>query len=166
MRTLIAAAAALALFGASGVAQAGPKSLTEAQAHAAIDPWYSQFTVANRADPKAIQEKVVSPDYQTCNGYLPSDCWGRDASIRTIGGLAVAIPDLKFEIKEVLISGNRVTVVGEVSGTPAGPLFGVPYGGKSFRMMTVDIQTIEKGRMVRTIHMENWLNALNQLRAK
>jgi hypothetical protein len=166
MRPLIAATAALALFTAAGFAQAGPKALTEAQAHAVIDPWYSQFTVANRADPKAIQEKVVGPDYQTCNGYLPADCWGRDASIRVIGGLAVAIPDLKFEMKEVLTSGNRVTVVGEVSGTPAGPLFGVPHSGKSFRMMTVDIQTIEKGRIVRTIHMENWLNGLNQLRAK
>ncbi len=150
----------------AATAQAAPKALTEAQVHAVIDPWYSQFTVANHADVKALEEKVVSPDYQTCNGYLPGDCWGRDASIRVITGLGQAIPDLKFDMKEVLISGDRVTVIGEVSGTPAIDLYGVVHSGKSFRMMTVDVQTIRDGKLYRTAHMENWLNALNQLRAK
>ena len=166
MKKLSAIAAALALCGVAADAQAGPKDLTGAQVHAVIDPWYSQFTVATRGDVKAIQEKVVSPDYQTCSGSLPGECWGRDASIRAVGGLTMAIPDLKFEIKEVLISGDRVTVLGEVSGTPAGALFGVPHSGKSFRMMTLDVQTIRDGKIVRTIHMENWLSALNQLRAQ
>jgi hypothetical protein len=152
MKSLSALVAALALGAAATSALAAPKALTEAQAHVVIDPWYSQFTVANHSDVKAIQEKVVSPDYQTCNGYLPGDCWGRDASIRTVGGLGQAIPDLAFTMKEVLISGDRVTVIGEVSGTPAIDLYGVAHTGKSFRMMTVDVQT--------------WLNALTQLRAK
>jgi SnoaL-like polyketide cyclase len=38
-----------------------------------------------------------------------------------------SIPDMKFEIKEVLVSGDRVIVRGEVTGTPAGELFGVPH---------------------------------------
>jgi predicted ester cyclase len=31
---------------------------------------------------------------------------------------------LKFYIREVLVSGDRVIVRGEVTGTPAGDLFG------------------------------------------
>jgi hypothetical protein len=76
------------------ISGSGPKDLTAAQVHAVIDPWYSQFTVATRGDVKAIWEKVVSPDYQTCSGYLPGDCLGRDAAIQLIGGLTTAIPDL------------------------------------------------------------------------
>jgi hypothetical protein len=34
---------------------------------------------------------------------------------------------MKFDIKEVLVSGDRVVVRGEVTGTPAGELFGVPH---------------------------------------
>ena len=49
---------------------------------------------------------------------------------------------MKFDIKEVLVAGDRVIVRGEVTGTPAGELFGVPHTGKSFRMMAIDIQTI------------------------
>ena len=60
----------------------------------------------------------------------------------------------------------RVVVRGEVSGTPAGDLFGVPHTGKSFKIMTVDIQTIKDGQITKTYHMENWLSALGQLRAK
>jgi predicted ester cyclase len=43
-----------------------------------------------------------------------------------------------LEIKEVLVAGNRVVVRGEVSGTPAGDLFGVAHTGKSFRIMAID----------------------------
>jgi len=64
-------------------------------------------------------------------------------------------------MKEVLISGDRVTVLGEFEGTPDGGLFGVPHSGKSFRVMTLDVQTIKDGKIVCTFHME--LSALNQL---
>jgi predicted ester cyclase len=46
---------------------------------------------------------------------------------------------MKFDIKEVLVSGNRVIVRGEVSGAPAADLFGVPHCGRSFRIMAIDI---------------------------
>ena len=83
-----------------------------------------------------------------------------------IGIFAKSIPDLTFEIREVLVDGDRVIVRGEVNGTPAGELFGVPHTGKSFKIMAVDIQTIKDGKIAKTYHMENWLSALGQLRAK
>ena len=70
---------------------------------------------------------------------------------------------MKFDIKEVLVAGDRVIVRGEVTGTPAGELFGVPHTGKSFRMMAIDIQTIKDGKIAKTYHLENWLSALGQL---
>ena len=45
-------------------------------------------------------------------------------------------------------------------------VFGVPHTGKSFRMMAIDIQTVKDGKIAKTFHMENWLSALGQLRAK
>ena len=129
-------------------------------------PWYSLFNVATRGDVKSIQEQVLTSDYESCAGYLPGECWGRDASIKVVGNFANSIPDMKFDIKEVLVAGDRVIVRGEVTGTPAGELFGVPHTGKSFRMMAIDIQTIRDGKITKTYHMENWLSALNQLRAK
>ena len=145
---------------------ASAQGLTEAQANAVIAPWYNLFNVATRGDVKTIQEQVLTADYESCSGYLPGECWGRDTSIKVIGNFAKSVPDMTFEIREMLVAGDRVIVRGEVAGTPAGELFGVPHTGKSFKIMTVDIQTIKDGKIAKTYHMENWLSAMGQLRAK
>jgi len=145
---------------------ASAQSLTEAQARAVIAPWYGLFNQPVQGDMKTLQEQILTSDYESCWGYLAGECWGRDASIKVVGGFAKSIPDMKFDIKEVLVAGDRVIVRGEVTGTPAGDLFGVPRGGKSFRIMAIDIQTIRDGKIARTYHLENWLSALGQLRAK
>jgi predicted ester cyclase len=163
LKHLLLAFGALLLASAS---TASAQNLTEAQARVIIAPWYSLFNVATRGDVKSIQEQVLTPDYETCAGYLPGECWGRDTSIKVVSNFSNTIPDMKFDIKEVLVSGDRVIVRGDVTGTPAGDLFGVPHTGKSFRMMAIDIQTIKAGKIAKTYHMENWLSALNQLRAK
>ena len=160
---LLLAFGALLLASAS---TASAQNITEAQARAIIAPWYSLFNVATRGDVKSIQEQVLATDYESCAGYLPGECWGRDTSIKVVGNFAKSIPDMKFDIKEVLVAGDRVIIRGEVTGTPAGELFGVPHTGKSFRMMAIDIQTIRDGKIAKTYHMENWLSALGQLRAK
>ena len=145
---------------------ASAQSLTEAQARAVIASWYVLFNQPVQGDMRALQEQILTADYESCWGYLPGECWGREASIKVVGGFAKSIPDMKFDIKEILVSGDRVIVRGEVSGTPAGDLFGVPHTGKSFRIMAIDIQTIRDGKIARTYHLENWLSALGQLRAK
>ncbi len=145
---------------------ASAQGLTEAQASAVISPWYSLFNVATRGDVKTIQEQVLTADYESCAGYLPGECWGRETSIKVVGNFAKSIPDMKFEIREVLVAGDRVIVRGEVTGTPAGELFSVPHTGQSFKIMAIDIQTIKDGKIAKTYHMENWLSALGQLRAK
>ena len=140
-------------------------NLGEQQARDLIAPWYGLFNVATRGDVRAVQEAVLTEDYESCAGYLPGECWGRETSIKVVSNFATTIPDMMFEIREVLVAGDRVVVRGEVTGTPSGDLFGVPHSGKSFRIMAVDIQTIRDGRIAKTYHMENWLSAIGQLRA-
>jgi ketosteroid isomerase-like protein len=148
----------------AGSSPASAQDLTETQARAIIAPWYSLFNVKSRGDVKAIEEQVLTSDYESCAGYLPGECWGRDTSIKVVGNFANSIPDMTFDIKEVLVARDRVIVRGEVSGTPAGELFGAPHTGKSFKIMTIDIQTIKDGKIAKTFHMENWLSAFRQLR--
>jgi ketosteroid isomerase-like protein len=141
-------------------------AMTEQEARAIIAPWYRLFNLPVQGDMKELQEEVLTADYQSCAGYLPNECWGREASIKIVGAFATSIPDLKFHIHEVLVAGDRVIVRGEVTGTPSAELFGAPHTGKSFRIMAIDIQTIRDGKISKTYHMENWLSALGQLRAR
>lgn len=84
-------------------------------------------------------------------------------SIQYFGDL---IPDLRWEIKEINVSGNSVTVRGEATGTPSGDFFGVPHSGKSFRIMSIDVHTIEDGKVKQSYHIEDWAGAIKQLSAK
>jgi ketosteroid isomerase-like protein len=161
---LAAAAAALS----AACAASAQSALTEAQARAIIEPWYAMFNQPFQGDVAAQHDKVVADNYRTC--WNPEDvagaCWGKAQSIKTIANFAKTVPDMRFNIKEVLVSGNRVVVRGEVTGTPSGDFFGVAHTGKSFKILAIDIQTIQDGKIAQTYHLENWLLGVAQLRAQ
>jgi predicted ester cyclase len=140
--------------------------LTEAQARAIIGPWYTLFNIQGRGDVRTIAERVLTTDYRSCSGNHPDSCQGREAEIKLVESFARSIPDMRWEMSEVLVAGDRVIVRGEQSGTPAGDLFGVAHSGRSFRMMAVDIHTIKDGKIAQTYHVEDWRSALEQLRGQ
>ena len=81
------------------------------------------------------------------------------------GPLAQMVPDLKWTIKKVYITGNSIIVRGEATGTPAGDNFmGTPIpGGKSFKFMSIDIHELKDDKIIRTYHVEDWMNAIGQV---
>ena len=88
------------------------------------------------------------------------------AFIGQLGHFAKVIPDLSWKVEEMIQAGNRVIVRGRASGTPRGPLFGVDGKGKGFTIMSIDIHTIEGGKIAKTYHVEDWAGALRQLKGK
>ena len=84
------------------------------------------------------------------------------------GPLAQMIPDLKWEIKEIYITQkNQIIIRGEATGTPVGDHFmGTPIsGGKKFSLMSIDIHDLKDGKIAKTYHVEDWLNAIQQVAA-
>jgi hypothetical protein len=69
-------------------AAASAQTLTEAQARAAIAPWYQLFNQPVQGDMKTLQEQTLTADYESCWGYLPGDCWG----LRHRSRLSEALP--------------------------------------------------------------------------
>jgi predicted ester cyclase len=63
-----------------------------------------------------------------------------------------------------LAAGQEVIVRGETTGTPVQAFLGLEPTGKSFRTMSIDIHSIEGGKIKRSYHVENWIVALRQLR--
>lgn len=136
--------------------------LNSEQARAAIAPFYDALNVAPNKDSAALVLQGTAENWESCSGN--DECKPREKVAPTIAGFGKAIPDLKWDIKEVLVSGNRVIVRGEGYGTPAVDFMGVPHGGKSFKLMSIDIHTIENGKMSgKTYHLEDWAGALRQL---
>ena len=162
VKTIVFAAAALTALALA--TQSAAAQTPEQAALAVVAPFYDGLNAAPGKDVEGVLRRATAPEWVSCGAN--DVCGAREQVIPAIAGRLKAIPDLKWEIKEVLVSGNRVTVRGEATGTPAGEFLGVPHGGKSFKLMSIDVHTIEGGKIVRSYHVEDWLGAVRQLSAK
>lgn len=89
---------------------------------------------------------------------------GAEGMFRTLKHFAEVVPDLCWEPQEILKCGNRYTVRSRASGTPTGPFLGVePPTGRRFEIMSIDILTVDDGRVVHSWHIEDWAAAIRQL---
>jgi predicted ester cyclase len=133
-------------------------------ARASVAPFYKALNAEfARESPDLVRQATV-PEWVSCRSN--DVCNSRDEVIAGIGARLASIPDLKWQVKDVLVSGNQVTVRGEATGTPAGEFMGAPHTGKSFKLMSIDVHTLEGGKMVRSYHIEDWMGAVRQLTAK
>ena len=138
--------------------------MTEEAARASLVPFYKALNAVNAKEAPELIKQSTTPEWVTCRGN--DLCNTRDEVMAGVGQRLKTIPDLKWEIKEVLVAGNRVIVRGEATGTPAGELMGAPTNGKSFKLMSLDFHTLVGGKIVRTYHVEDWQGAFRQMSEK
>lgn len=160
-RTTTAIALAMAAMAATSLCA---QTMTVEQARKQVAPFYEMLNQPATKDINALSEQALSPDWKSYSSE--TDFKGRDGFVAQVGGFGKLIPDLKWDIKDVMVDGNRIIVRSEASGTPVGPFFGVPPSGKSFKIMTIDIHTIKDGKAITAHHVEDWASALRQLSAK
>jgi len=162
MKRIFVACAAVAAMGL--LASSARAELSAEAARASVAPFYKALNAEFANDSPELIKQSTAPQWVSCRGN--DICNTRDEVIAGVGQRLKSIPDLKWEIKEILVSGNQVTVRGEATGTPAGEFMGAPHSGKSFKLMSIDVHTLEDGKMVRSYHIEDWLGAVRQLSAK
>jgi steroid delta-isomerase-like uncharacterized protein len=137
--------------------------MTRDDARTLIAPFYDALNAPASKDVRALVEGVASPDWRSFSGEGVSK--GRDEFIQQVTGFGRLIPDLAWEIQEVVADGDTIVVRSVASGTPAADFMGVPHAGKRFSIMTIDIHTLADGKLVRAHHVEDWAGALRQLKA-
>jgi len=140
---------------------AGAQTLTVEKARAIVTPFYEALNRPPEKDVVKLLEQATSSDWMSCGGN--DTCVPREKFIGGFKSRGAALPDLKWEIKEVLIAGDRIIVRGEGSGTPSGAFLGIPASGKNFKIMAIDVHTVEAGKIKRTYHVEDWAGAMRQL---
>lgn len=121
------------------------------------------LTVNSETTPEAVLSSILANDLVS---YGSVDSKGKNELIGMLGYFWQLIPDLKWEIKEILQDGNRYIVRSKATGTPNGDFMGLPtYGTKSFEIMTIDIHTVENNLIKDIYHIEDWPTAMNQLKS-
>jgi predicted ester cyclase len=164
MKAVFAAYALGALGVMSLMAAPARAEMSAEAARASVAPFYKALNAEFAKESPDLVRQATAPEWVSCRGN--DLCNSRDEVIAGIGGRLASIPDLKWQIKEVLVSGNQVTVRGEATGTPVGEFMGAPHTGKSFKLMSIDVHTLEGGKMVHSYHLEDWMGAVRQLTAK
>jgi predicted ester cyclase len=128
-----------------------------------IATFYNEcLTVNEKTNTNEVLEKLLADDFQSINA---KETKGKAQLIGQIAGFWKMMPDMKWEIKDMVQEGNQVVVRCEFSASPNGNFMGIDLdGSKSFRIMTMDMHTIVNGQLKTVYHIEEWTTAIAQLK--
>ena len=145
---------------------AGTASFAWADDLETVRAFYADVLTAPAQTTEARYYELFSPDIVSIP--TPPGGPGAQGMLNTIAYLGQVVPDLTWEPQEIIeIDGSRFVVRGQARGTPVGPFFGVePATGKSFDIMSIDIVSIEGGKITHIYHLEDWTGAIAQLTAE
>jgi steroid delta-isomerase-like uncharacterized protein len=138
--------------------------ITHQDVETIVLPFYRlALTVQPDTRPTAVLERILADGFVSTNAQGTKS---KAALIAQIEGFWSLIPDLRWEIQDVLTADGKVVVRSVATGTPRGPFLGVETDGtRTFRIDTIDIHEIADGRVARVHHVEDWASAIRQVRA-
>lgn len=129
-----------------------------------VRPFYTRcLTVNAGSDVAGIMGKLLADDFQSIS---VAETKGKAQLTAQLQGFWKLIPNLKWDVQEMLQDGNRVVVRSIATGNPNGNFMGMELDGtKAFRIMSIDIHTVEDGQIKTVYHLEEWTTALRQLQS-
>lgn len=121
------------------------------------------LTVNETTNTNEVLEKLLADDFQSINA---KESKGKTQLIGQVAGFWKLMPDMKWEIKDMVQEGNQVVVRSEFSASPKGNFMGMDLdGSKTFKTMAMDMHTIENGQIKTVYHVEEWSTAIAQLKS-
>jgi predicted ester cyclase len=127
-----------------------------------IEFYTKVLTVNAETSVEEALERILADDFRSVNGQETKD---KATLIRQVEFFWKLIQDLKWEPRERIVEDNKVVVHSAASGSPKGDFMGLTLdGGKSFKIDTIDIHTVENGQIKEIYHLEDWAPAIRQLK--
>jgi predicted ester cyclase len=131
---------------------------TDETTRTAIQHLYKAFS---EKDINALR-KAVTADWL----YIPEPpgaAPGPDQMIPLFRNMEKAIPDMKIEIIDLLVQGDRAAIRAQVSGTQRGELMGIAATSKPVRFAIHSFHEMRGPLVAKTWHLEDWLDVFRQL---
>ena len=85
--------------------------------------------------------------------------------VAVLKGIVDAVPDIHWELEELLIDRDRIAVRAVNTGTPVKEWLGVAPSGASFEIVEYAIYTVGDGRFVKMTNLHDSAEMLRQLTA-
>lgn len=121
------------------------------------------LSVNAQTDLNVMLNTLLADDFQSLNAAGKKT---KTELINQINGFWKLMPDMKWEIQELIQQGDKVVVRSVFSASPQGNFMGLELDGrKSFKTMAIDIHTISDGQIQSVYHCEEWATAMAQLKS-
>ena len=137
--------------------------LTVEEARRISAPLYDALNRPAEKDVRALLAEACHDDYRSY--HTNEEFLTRDQLADVFADMGKTIPDLTWEVIDLRVLDDRIIVRGRATGTPAGEFWGAAPTGKSFNTMAIDLFTVHDGKLATAFHIENWMTALEQLKA-
>ncbi len=91
----------------------------------------------NQKDLDWIRDSIADDfvEHQQMPGLTPD----KEGALAFFGMMFASVPDMKAEILDTVVSGNKIAIRSRTSGTQTGEMMGMPATGKSFSVEAIDI---------------------------
>ncbi len=110
----------------------------------------------------ALLSQTVTDDWQ----YIPpagNEAPGTGQLASAFKNLAVALSEMKIELLDVLIHGNKIGVRARVTGRQTGPWMGAAATSSEVDFAVHSFHEVRDGRICKTWHLEDWLGLFKQI---
>ena len=97
-----------------------------------------------------VISELVAEDFVE-HETMPGAPEGREAVSWFVTTFRNGVPDLRAEVDDLIVEGDKLVARSTWSGTQQGELFGMPATGKRFTMDVIDIVRFDGGKAV-----EHW----------
>lgn len=102
--------------------------------------------VWNRGEVDVLDE-LLAPDYINHSPGLPDPRPGPEDLKPIVRLMREGIPDIHYEILDMVVAPDRVAVFTRLTGTHSGPLFGMEPSGRRIDVRQMQIEWIRHGRI-------------------
>jgi steroid delta-isomerase-like uncharacterized protein len=116
----------------------------------------------NRGDVSAA-ERVFAPD---CTIHItggPAQGLGVPEFQQMVGGLLAAFPDLRFNVEDQVVAGDRVTTRWTAEGTHTAPLGGIAPTGKHVKVAGLILDRVVDDRVAERWEQWDQMGMMQQL---
>ncbi|MEU6609492.1 ester cyclase [Streptomyces shenzhenensis] len=120
--------------------------------------WYMRYAEALNAHEFDRMDEFIND--QVLLGGQPGT---RDDVVAVLKGIVDAVPDIHWEVDELLLDRDGIAVRAINTGTPVKEWLGVPASGASFRIVEYAIYKVRDGRFVQMTNLHDSAEMLRQL---
>jgi steroid delta-isomerase-like uncharacterized protein len=110
-----------------------------------------------------LVDELLHPEYVNHSPGSPALPRGRAGVAIVVEALRRAMPDLHYEIEDMVVGHDSVAVRATLTGTQHGELFGLPPTGKPIAVTQMTFERFQDGKIVAHYRQTDDLGMLRQL---